>query len=78
MLQLSGALLPDLVEFYKWIHTHLSHLVTYEKACEISIGNVIDKSADRYSQKVCNYLTSLFNRIISKNDNYCKMQLANM
>jgi len=62
-LQVGGALLPDLVEFYQWIHTHLSHLVTYEKAQKITIGKIISLSAKRYSQELCEHLTSLFKRI---------------
>jgi len=62
-----GALLPDLVEFYKWIHTQLTHLVTYQRAKQISIGNVISLTAKRYSQELCDHLTNLFKRIISKN-----------
>lgn len=69
-LQLGGALLPDLVELYQWIHTHLSHLVTYERAKKITIGNVISLSAKRYSQGVRTYLTNLFERIISKKSTY--------
>ena len=68
MLHLGGALLPDLVEFYQWIHTHMSHLVTYEKAKEMNIGKVISLSAKRYSQEVGDKLKSLFDRIISKNN----------
>ena len=70
MLQLGGALLPDLVELYQWLHTHLSHLVTYERATKISIGNVISLTAKRYSQKVCTNLTNLFERMISKYNSY--------
>ena len=76
MLQLGGALLPDLVEFYQWIHTHLSYLVTYERATKISIGNVISLSAKRYSQKVCTNLTNLFERIISKYNSYTYIVLC--
>ena len=65
-LQVGGALLPDLVEFYQWIHTHLSHLVTYEYAEEITIGNLIKLSAKRYSHDICDHLTHLFERIIGK------------
>ena len=65
-LQVGGALLPDLVEFYKWIHTQLTHLVTYQRAKQISIGNVISLAAKRYSQELCDHLTNLFKRIISK------------
>lgn len=66
-LQVGGALLPELLEFYKWIHTHLSHLVTYEKAQKITIGNVIDLTAKRYSQKLHDHLANLFKDVTSKN-----------
>jgi len=65
-LQVGGALLPDLIEFYQWIHTHLSHLVTYELSGDITIGNLIKLSAKRYSQDICDHLTHLFDRIIGK------------
>ena len=65
-LQVGGALLPDLIEFYKWIHTQLSHLMTYERAKQISIGQVINLTAKRYSSEICDHLTSLFKRINSK------------
>lgn len=65
-LQIGGALLPDLMEFYQWIHTQLSYLVTYQRAEEISIGNVISLSAKRYSKEDFNHLTGLFNRVMSK------------
>jgi len=63
-LQVGGALLPDLVEFYQWIHTNLSHLVSYERAKQITIGNVISLSTKRYTQDICDHLTELFKRII--------------
>ena len=65
-LQVGGALLPDLVEFYQWIHTHLSHLVTYERAKQITIGNVISLTSKRYTQEICDHLTELFKRLIGK------------
>jgi len=65
-LQVGGALLPDLLEFYQWIHIHLSHLVTFEKAKQISIGDVISLSGSRYSPELCEHLTKLFKAIISK------------
>ena len=64
-LQASGTLLTDLLEFYKWIHIQLSHLVTYERAKEITIGQVIEKTSKRYSSEICNHLTTLFKRIES-------------
>ena len=65
-LQVGGALLSDLVEFYQWIHTQLSHLVTYQRAKQITVGNVISLTAKRYSQELCDNLTKLFKRIIGK------------
>lgn len=70
MLQIGGVLLPDLVEFYQWIHTELSHLVTYQKAEQISIGTIIKNSARRYSQKYSEHLTELFKRVKRKGDLY--------
>lgn len=69
-LQLGGTLLPDLLELYKWIHTQLSHLVTYERAKQITMGKIIELTAKRYSQELCDHLTNLFKRIISKNKFY--------
>jgi len=65
-LKVGGALLPDLLEFYQWIHIHLSHLVTFEKANQIKIGEVISLSASRYSQELCEHLKKLFETIISE------------
>ena len=65
-LRVGGALLPDLVEFYQWIHTQLSYLVTYQRAKQITIGNVISLTAKRYSQELCDNLTKLFKRIVGK------------
>ena len=65
-LQVGGALLPDLLEFYQWIHVHLSHLVTYDKAQQITIGEIIGLSASRYSQELCEHLTKLLKTIISR------------
>ena len=65
-LQIGGTLLPDLVEFYQWIHTELSYLVTYQRAEEISIGKIINLSSKRYSQEYFNHLADLFKRFKSK------------
>ena len=65
-LQMGEMLLPDLVEFYQWIHTELSYLVTYQRAEEISIGKIINLSSKRYSQEYFNHLADLFKRFKSK------------
>ena len=66
ILQIGGALLPDIVEFYQWIHTELSHLVTYQNAGEISIGAIIKRSAKRYSQEYFGHITDIFKRVQCK------------
>ena len=63
-LQLGGVLLLDLLEFYQWIHSNLSHLVTYQQAKEITIGQVISSSTKRYSKEVSDHLKDLFDRIV--------------
>ena len=70
MLQIGGALFPDLIEFYQWIHTELSHLVTYQKAEQISIGKIISLSAKRYSKEYSEHLKNLFKRVKCKG-NFC-------
>ena len=69
-LQKGGALLPDLVEFYQWIHTELSYLVTYQKAEQISIGKILSLSSKRYSQKYFDHLTDLFKRVKSEGNHH--------
>lgn len=59
------------MEFYQWIHTELLHLVTKERAKQISIGKVISLSAKRYSEEYFNVLNKLFERVKSKSDFMC-------
>lgn len=48
-LKAAGALLPDLVEFYRWLHNELAYLVTQEYAEKHSIGEVITKANKKYA-----------------------------
>ena len=47
-LKAGGALLPDLIEFYWWIHTELSYLVTYNYAKNHGLEEVITKADQRF------------------------------
>ncbi len=47
-LQAGGALLPDLIHLYWWIHTELAHRVTRQYAVKHTIAEVVSK-ADKYT-----------------------------
>lgn len=62
-LQAGGELLPDLVELYQWLHITLAHVVSYEKACKVTIKNVIDRAVRKYSPDMGEHLNQLFIRV---------------
>ena len=62
-LRVGGLLLPDLVEFYVWLHQHLSHLVTKQQALELSVGDVVKRLTKRYSKDYAAYIRRLFARV---------------
>ena len=47
-LKAGGALLPDLIEFYQWIHTELAYLVTKNYAQKNGFEEVITKADQKY------------------------------
>ncbi|XP_065828093.1 uncharacterized protein [Oscarella lobularis] len=69
-LQVGGLLLPDLIEFYQWLHGELSHLVTYEEAMKLKIGHVVKRLTGRYSKKYAEYVRRLFERVKEKYNKY--------
>ena len=62
-LQAGGELLPDLVELYQWLHTDLAHLVSYNKACSVTIKNVVSRAVKKYSPDMGQHLQQLFARV---------------
>lgn len=62
-LRIGGLLLPDLVEFYVWLHQQLSHLMTMNQALELSVGDVVERLANRYSKGYADYIRRLFSRV---------------
>ena len=48
-LQAAGALLPDLLELYHWIHNELAYLVTHEDARSDTIQTVIEREDEKYA-----------------------------
>ena len=47
-LKAGGALLPDLIEFYQWIHRELAYLVTKNYARKNGFEEVITKAYQKY------------------------------
>ena len=47
-LQSGGDLLPELIQFYQWLHHDLSNLITEDEAKEKSLKVVIDEYSDQY------------------------------
>jgi len=59
-LKAGGALLPDLIEFYQWIHTELAYLVTKKYAQKNGFEEVITKADQKYEGRD---LLKLFERV---------------
>ena len=62
-LQAGGRLLPDLVEFYLWLHTQLAYIVSYDKATELKIGQVVERAVERYSKDFGTHIKELYKRV---------------
>ena len=62
-LQAGGRLLPDLVEFYLWLHTQLAYIVSYDKATELKIGQVVERAVERYSKDFGTHVKVLYERV---------------
>ena len=59
-------LLPLLVEFYRWVHNHLSFLVTREQSTQFSIGKTLETFLDKNYQGFKDQLMSKFHQLIGK------------
>jgi hypothetical protein len=62
-LQAGGKLLPDLLEFYQWLHSELAHVISYQRACEVTIGYIIERVTRKYSTDMKNHWKQLFSRV---------------
>ena len=61
-----GHLLPDLVEFYLWLHTQLAYIVSYDNATELKIGQVVERAVERYSKDYGKHVKDLYDRVKGK------------
>eukprot|EP00731_Ephydatia_muelleri_P026790 Em0018g890a len=62
-LQAGERLLPDLVEFYLWLHTQLAYIVSYDKATELKIGQVVERAVERYSKDFGKHVKELYEMV---------------
>lgn len=51
-LNAGGILLPSLIEFYQWLITDLSHVLTKEDAEKMSISEAVSMAAEKYSSDI--------------------------
>ena len=72
-LQCGGALLPDLVELYQWLHTHYAHLLTPEQACSITIGQVVRLAEQNLSKELGKRIRSLYDRVKQGYNQYLEL-----
>lgn len=72
-LQVGGALLPDLVEFYTWIHTNLSHLLTRDQAYSITIGRVITLTEANLSKESGVHIRQLYEGVKERYNHYVEL-----
>lgn len=73
-LQLGTKLLPDLVEFYTWIHTNLSHLLTAEQASNNPISRIVNLAEKNMNKRSARHIRDLYERV--KNQYNCYVTLT--
>ena len=64
-LAVGSALLPDLVEMYLWLDTHLAHLLPYERALKLTLGDVIAEASKQYPSEA-SHIQHLHQRLASR------------
>jgi hypothetical protein len=73
LLRTGGLLLPDLVEFYLWLHQQLSHLMTKEQAMHMCVGDVVERIINRYGKNYAEYIQRLFKRVQENYNKYVEV-----
>lgn len=72
-LQRGGILLPDLVEFYQWLHTNIAHLITYDRASTLTIGHVVTLAVQNSSKEFGQHLCALYKRVKENYNTYVEL-----
>ncbi len=71
-LSSGGKLLPFLIELYRWLHTNISHLISYEHATSLTIGQVIKNATQTYTKKYAEYILHLYTELKERYNLYVK------
>lgn len=67
-LKAGGALLPDLIHFYSWIHSELAYCVPKESAQKCTIAEVLTVVDKRFPNMA---ISKLYERVRGKNGRVC-------
>ena len=65
-LNAGGTLLPELVQFYSWLHNELSHTVTLDWAKTVTIGGILETYLKRRNPEDKKSVLGLFKTVSSK------------
>lgn len=68
-LKAGGILLPSLIEFYQWITTDLSYVITKQQASGMKLHEGVDLAAEKYSPELERYYIKLFEDVSGIIDN---------
>ena len=61
-----GKLLPDLVDFYRWLHDEMAYAVTSDDAQKLSIESAISTVIKTYSPSMRDHRRHQFDRVKSE------------
>ncbi len=64
-LRAGAAILPDLVEFYQWLHTEVAYTLSRRKAVKATIKEVVVDVARKYGDERGDNLINLYKRVKS-------------
>ena len=65
-LNAGGTLLPELVQFYTWLHNELSYIVTLDFAKTVTVGGILETYLKRRSTEEKESVLGLFKAVASK------------
>jgi len=61
------------VELYQWLHTNLSHLVSYDRAANLTIGQVVKLARENSSREFGQHLYDLYKRVEHHYNTYVEL-----
>ena len=72
-LQRGGALLPELVELYQWLHSNTAHLLTYDQTSTITIGQVISLAERNLGREMGEHVRTLYENVKMNYNHYVEL-----